>query len=118
MATLYTWMGAEFFKSSSCQNTSAAGDRSDSTTRRARLELKGETENGGIRAKERTSVKAVVLMATTCTKSPGGGSGKRKQQKGSEARRACSKYCRPAFLGRDQTVVSADECGALQPSLP
>ena len=80
MATLYTWMGAEWFKSSSCQNTSTAGDRSDSTTRRERQELEGETENRGIRAKEWNSVKAVVLMATICTKSLGGGSGKRKQQ--------------------------------------
>ena len=42
---------------------------------RWRLKLEGETENMGVCTKERKGVTAVVLMATPCTNSLGGGSG-------------------------------------------
>ena len=40
-----------------------------------RLKLEGETENMGVWTKKRRGMTAVVLMATPCTKSLGGGNG-------------------------------------------
>ena len=51
------------------------------------LKLKGQTENRGICAKKRISMKAVVLMGTLSTKkSLGGRCGGQRQQKGGEGR--------------------------------
>ena len=45
-----------------------------------RPKLEWETESRGVGAKKRGRMKAVVLMATPCTKSLGGGSGGHKRQ--------------------------------------
>jgi hypothetical protein len=66
-----------------------------------RLKLRWESENKGDCAKKRTSVKAVVLMATPCTKLKGGESGVQRQQRGGEAHIAWSTIAGVSWSGAD-----------------
>ena len=54
-----------------------------------RRKLESETENMGVSAKKRKGVKAVIIMATPCAKSLGGGRGRHTRQRGYEGRKAC-----------------------------
>ena len=67
---------------------------------RWRLKLEGETENMGVCTKERKGVTAVVLMATPCTNSLGGGgeSGGHKHE-GCGGRRLCWKCAAVSWSG-------------------
>ena len=63
-----------------------------------RLKLKGETENMGVRTKERKGVTAAVLRATPCTNSLGGESGGQKHE-GCGGRSACWKFAAVSGAG-------------------
>ena len=63
-----------------------------------RLKLKGETENMGVRTKERKGVTAEVLMATPSTNSLGGESGGQKHE-GCGGRSACWKFAAVSWAG-------------------
>ena len=67
-----------------------------------RLKLEGDTENAGVWTKKRKGMTAVVLMATPCIKSLGGGRGGRKQG-GGEGRKLCWKFAKERE--RERTMV-------------
>ena len=68
-----------------------------------RLKLKGETQNVGVRTKERKGVTAEVLMATPCTNSLGGESASMKDVGG-----AGFGGSSPPFVGRERAAVDVE----------
>ena len=53
-------------------------------------------------------MKAVVLMATPCTQSLGGGNGGHKRQRGCEGRKDCWKVATVSWLGAGGVGVDVD----------
>ena len=67
--------------------------------------LVGSGQNSGVSAKKRKGTKAVVIMATPCTKSLGGGNWGHKRQRGCQGRKACWTFATVSWSGAGGRAV-------------